>query len=284
VKGARPKGAFLKSLKKPLLFLLVTLFIFTFVPVTALADFSTYKIDISTVDQGIVMVQTPDTSSQNKLKKVLVQSGNNKQIFTLPAPFLTGSIPLTFGNGNYSVTLFEQVQNNEFRRMQTVEVQLNLSDPSVVYLQSIQPIMWDKEMEAIKKAEQLTASAYTADEKIGQVYNYLVQLFEYDHEKAAGQMSADYTPDVEAAFQSDSGICYDASALFAAMLRSSGVPVKLVKGYAPDIKEYHAWNEVYIEGKGWITVDVTTDAQYRHAGYHFSMFKDAKLYKKSAEF
>jgi transglutaminase-like putative cysteine protease len=35
-----------------------------------------------------------------------------------------------------------------------------------------------------------------------------------------------------------------------AMLRSQGIPTKLVIGYAGDI--YHAWISVYTEEKGWI--------------------------------
>ncbi|UUZ86988.1 transglutaminase-like domain-containing protein [Paenibacillus sp. P26] len=89
---------------------------------------------------------------------------------------------------------------------------------------------------------------------------------------------------MEAAFETNQGICYDASALFAAMLRSSGVPVKLVQGYAPGIRQYHAWNEVYLEGKGWITMDVTTDAQYIRAGLAVNPWKDRSLYRAAASF
>ena len=45
------------------------------------------------------------------------------------------------------------------------------------------------------------------------------------------------------------------SSLLASMLRSLDVPTKLVTGYvAPDYL-YHAWNEVYIEGTGWVRIN-----------------------------
>ena len=43
------------------------------------------------------------------------------------------------------------------------------------------------------------------------------------------------------------------------MLRSQGIPTKLVKGYSDNVDGYHAWNEVYINEE-WITIDTTLDA------------------------
>jgi len=70
----------------------------------------------------------------------------------------------------------------------------------------------------------------------------------------------DYLPDIEKTYLEETGICYDYAALFAAMLRSIGIPTKLVKGYSKENPEvYHAWNEVLINGT-WIVVDTTLDA------------------------
>jgi hypothetical protein len=72
------------------------------------------------------------------------------------------------------------------------------------------------------------------------------------------------------------GICYDFASLFAGMLRSIGIPAKLVKGYADNIDGYHAWNEVYIkETDEWITIDTSFDAQMKKAGKTFKMIKDS---------
>ena len=46
------------------------------------------------------------------------------------------------------------------------------------------------------------------------------------------------------------GICFDYAALMVGMLRSQGVPCKLVVGYAG--KEYHAWVSVWTEESGWV--------------------------------
>ena len=46
------------------------------------------------------------------------------------------------------------------------------------------------------------------------------------------------------------GICFDYAALMTGMLRSQGVPCKLVVGYAGTV--YHAWINVWTEETGWI--------------------------------
>ncbi len=56
------------------------------------------------------------------------------------------------------------------------------------------------------------------------------------------------------------GDCNEYSTLFAAMARSIGIPAKIVAGlvYMDDGFYYHAWNEVYLDGK-WIPIDSTLD-------------------------
>lgn len=47
------------------------------------------------------------------------------------------------------------------------------------------------------------------------------------------------------------GICWDYASLMASMLRSQGVPVKVVVGYTSR-GEYHAWINVWSEEGGWV--------------------------------
>ena len=46
------------------------------------------------------------------------------------------------------------------------------------------------------------------------------------------------------------GICFDYASLMAGMLRSQGVPCKLVVGYAGTA--YHAWISVWSAETGWV--------------------------------
>ena len=80
-----------------------------------------------------------------------------------------------------------------------------------------------------------------------------------------------YLPDPDRTYSSRNGICYDYASLMCAMLRSQGIPSRLIKGSTP--LGYHAWNEVFFEGRGWVVVaafPLEGDRRCRlgHAGQH----------------
>jgi transglutaminase/protease-like cytokinesis protein 3 len=67
------------------------------------------------------------------------------------------------------------------------------------------------------------------------------------------------------------------------MLRSEGIHTKLLKGYKSDMKEYHAWNEVLIDGN-WVTIDTTYDAALNNLKNKPSMYKNSNEYTKQREY
>lgn len=70
-------------------------------------------------------------------------------------------------------------------------------------------------------------------------------------------------------FQQKEGVCTDFASAMVVMLRSIGIPSRLVTGYAPGEfdestgtfiirgRDYHAWPEVYFPGYGWIEFEPT---------------------------
>ena len=50
--------------------------------------------------------------------------------------------------------------------------------------------------------------------------------------------------------QTRKGICFDYASLMSALLRSQGIPTKLVVGYSGTA--YHAWISVYLDEAGWV--------------------------------
>ena len=81
------------------------------------------------------------------------------------------------------------------------------------------------------------------------IYDYVVKTLSYDYDKAATVKSG-YLPVLDEIMQSEIGICFDYAAVMTGMLRSQGVPCKLVVGYAGSA--YHAWISVWVEGSGWV--------------------------------
>ena len=58
---------------------------------------------------------------------------------------------------------------------------------------------------------------------------------------------------------SGKGICFDYASLTASMLRSQGIPTKVIFGYVSPDDLYHAWNMFYTEESGWVTVEFAVD-------------------------
>lgn len=79
-----------------------------------------------------------------------------------------------------------------------------------------------------------------------------------------GRQAAD-----EFLFDTRRGFCEHYSSAFAVLMRSAGIPARVVTGYqgmeANAFSDYyvvrqsdaHAWNEVWLEGRGWVRVDPT---------------------------
>lgn len=70
-------------------------------------------------------------------------------------------------------------------------------------------------------------------------------------------------------FDQQAGFCEHFSSSFAILLRSAGVPTRVVTGYTGGVRnrygdywvvrrmDAHAWNEVWLAGRGWVRVDPT---------------------------
>lgn len=115
------------------------------------------------------------------------------------------------------------------------------------------------------------------------MYDYVIREYTYDYDKLA-TLPSTYLSDIDKIVEEKTGICYDFASLYAALLRSQGIPVKLVKGYTSNAKGYHAWNEVYDEETGeWHIIDITYDLQAR-GKWQVHMFKDVNKYKKIGEY
>lgn len=188
-------------------------------------------------------------------------------------------LPIQLGKGDYKVSLFEHKEGNQYyiRGNKSFVIEENMK-----FLGSTNPVYWDHEMAAIKKAKDLTKKAKTDEEKVKIIYNYVTKNIVYDT-KLAEKNLIRYVPNIENTYKTNRGICYDYSALFAGMLRSVGVETKLVKGYRDGINEYHAWNEVLVNGE-WKIVDTTYSAAYVQAKRKVNMYQNKKLYRKESEF
>ena len=127
-------------------------------------------------------------------------------------------------------------------------------------------------------------------DKARAIYDYVFTTMRYDKTGTGWGHG-----DVLYACDAKKGNCTDFHSLFIAMARSQGIPARFEIGFPlpPDkhsgeIAGYHCWSDFYIDGKGWIPVDISEawkhpDKRAYFFGSHdvnrmqFSMGRDLQL-------
>ena len=210
---------------------------------------SASEIDATTADKGYVTVKY--TGGGTKAIKVRIQKGEATYTYDLDVTGKAEVYPLQLGDGAYSVKVLRNTSGTSYAVLQKADFTIKLENQNAPFLLSHQIVNYTADSNVTKKAAELTADITDPLKKVDAVYKYITELLTYDKEKAATVKSG-YVPSVDKVLESKKGICYDYSSVMAAMLRSQGIPTKLIMGYVAPTNVYHAWNEVYIEGKGWI--------------------------------
>lgn len=246
----------------------------------AFAESTAVTIDETNTVKGVVGISYLSTST-NKIK-VLISKGDVKYYYDLKPDGVVESFPLQLGDGEYKIGVLENIGGTKYAYLKSATITVKLESPNVVYLNSVQNIKWTMDYNAIKKNIALIGKETDIKKRISLAYNFIIKNISYDFDKIP-TLKPDYNPNVEITIKELKGICYDYSSLFAAMKRSEGIPVKMIKGYSKNVNGYHAWNEILIDGK-WIVVDSTSDAAYLKGKVKFEMAKNPADYTKVYEY
>lgn len=261
-------------MRKLFFMIMAVCFIFSFSTAAAFAaeDKTIEWLDTTKLHKGLVGI-TYEIAKDSKLK-LLIKKDDGTYSYVLTVSNKLEYFPLQSNNGKYNIYILQNISGNKYKLLQSREIELKLNDPNSVFLGSIQNINWSEAEMAVQKAIELTEDKATVEDKVKAIYEYIIKEIDYDS-KLAKKAPSNYIPNIDEVIKTKKGICYDYSSLFAAMTRSIGIPTKLVMGTTEYVKEYHAWNSVYIKGK-WITVDTTYDAGKNDGK---SMIKDSSKYK-----
>ena len=192
------------------------------------------------------------------------------------------NIPLQMGDGAYEINVYEKMEDTKYIKILIANVVVDGLRDEEVYTNSIQMVDYEGYKDVIDEINKLLADAQGDREKVEIVYNYIITNYSYSTEKAEG-VRAEYLPDLRDFFTTGKGICYDYASLFASVLRSNGIPTKLLMGYRNDVEKYHSWNEVLLDGK-WLAIDTSCDAQLVQAGIAVEMIKDSSIFSYTREY
>ena len=202
-------------------------------------------IDYSNSAYGYVMVQyTAATSSRLK-----VQVSNTTTYTYNLTPGHWTAFPLSDGSGSYQVTVYQNVVDSKYAAVLGASFYASLHNEFEPFLHSNQYVNYDAAPNTVAMAAYLTGGITDTLGKVEAVYDYVVQNITYDTALAAS-VTTGYLPVLDHVMATRRGICFDYAAVMTGMLRSQGVPCKLVVGYAGSA--YHAWISVWVEGSGWV--------------------------------
>ena len=203
-------------------------------------------IDYSNTAYGYVMVKyTGETSARLKAQVV---GPTTKYTYNLTAG-RWAAFPLSDGNGSYQVTIYQNVVDTKYAAVLGASFYASMNNEFEPFLHSNQYVNYDAAPNTVAMAAYLTGSIDDALGKVEAVYDYVVRYVSYDT-ALASSVTSGYLPVLDNVLASGKGICFDYAALMTGMLRSQGVPCKLVVGYAGSA--YHAWISVWVEGSGWV--------------------------------
>lgn len=212
-------------------------------------------IDYSNIRDGYVMCWY---SGQNdKRIKVQIKTATNTYTYNLPHDTWV-TFPLSEGNTTYKVTIFENTTGTKYATCLSQSFEAKLGDEFAPFIRPNQYVNYEHAAATVTKAAELCANVREPLVKVEVIYDYVINTLTYDKQLAATVQSG-YLPDLDAVLTSQKGICFDYAALMTGMLRSQGVPCKLVVGYAGTA--YHAWISVYSESMGWIDGAIYFDGQ-----------------------
>ena len=203
-------------------------------------------IDYSNANQGYVVVKY--TASTSVRLKCIVKGPSTSYNYNLTQG-KEEVLPLSDGNGTYTITVYQNVQGTKYASVVSITENMVMDNQFAPFLHSNQYVDFAPATLTQQTAAQLCAGKATELDKVAAVYDFVVKNIGYDLGKAQTVQSG-YLPVLDAVLTDRTGICFDYAALMAGMLRSQGVPCKLVVGYAGTA--YHAWISVWTEDSGWV--------------------------------
>ena len=212
-------------------------------------------VDLSGKSDGYFAVKV---SSDSRIK-LIVEKDGEKYIYDVVLDKVQ-IFPFQLGNGSYKISVMKNIVDSKYSELYTCYADVSLDDEFGPFLRPSQYADYTSDSKCVAKAAELGSKAADANGVVTNVYDYVCKHIKYDKEKAASVQSG-YIPDPDETLATNKGICIDYASLAASMLRSQGIPTKIIFGYVGEGEDlYHAWNMYYTEEAGWVAVEFEVHA------------------------
>ena len=213
-------------------------------------------LDYSNTADGYVMVKY---LGQNPKVKTLI-TGPSGVTYTYNQS-LTGNYDvfvLSDGSGSYTIAVYENTSGTSYAKAFSCGISVSLKDEFAPFLRSNKYVNYTSSSKIVTLAADLCKNKTDTNDKIKAVYEYIINNISYDY-KLAKTVTSGYIPDLDSVITKKTGICFDYAATMTAMLRSQGIPTKLIFGYTGST--YHAWISTYSKETGWMTASIYFDGK-----------------------
>lgn len=225
-------------------------------------------VDASNIADGYLMLRHEGSDKRLKVRIIKGDFGYN---YDLNGDGDFEVYPLQMGNGAYEIRVLENVADTTYRTIFKLDLEVEMPDQNRVFVFPNQYVWYTEGDQAIRLSYALCQDAADDREKMTRIFDYITTHIQYDKEKAIDP-PAGYLPDVDQTLASGKGICFDYTALMAAMLRAQDIPTRLVIGNVVPENILHAWNQVLIDGK-WVWMDPTF-ANQGHSESDYTMQRE----------
>ena len=181
----------LKKVKNILIILILILLILlskSYVANAIIKDEFHY-IDLTQLERGVIKART-NTKVKSKL---VIEKDNKRYTYNLYDDFQ--SFPLQLGNGDYKISIFENIHETKYRQKYMETITLDIDNNNLIFLNSIQNINWEDNSDYISKAKELVKGITDNKLKVEKIYKYIVNNYDYDFNKL-NNLKYDYLPDL----------------------------------------------------------------------------------------
>ena len=235
------------------------------------------SINTNTASEGYIIVENFDERAYNLgvyISTNVINDLDNNSCYTWISDMEGKSsikVPLTYGVTEYNITVVTSMTYEPTGTECSSKKAVLTFKPTTVsetgpFLFSAGEVIYDENMMFIKKAEEIAATCSNDFEKVEKIQAWITSYISYKKEEDTPMVV--YQCDLEKIYNRKTGVCYDYAVVLAAMLRSQGIPCRLVFGYYDGAG--HVWTEVYVnsdgvhaadnvylEGKKWSRVEAT---------------------------